>query len=158
MICNLVAITPEKLRNLRRDPTGLLDMILADGGPTAARRLDLDKSWHGLHYLLTGTAWDGAPPFSLAILGGAEIGEDTGYGPPRYLTPEEVRAVAGALHRTPHESFLARFDPAAMNAAEIYSGGWENCAAQAMRQQLGHLAEFYASAAADGMAVLICLS
>jgi len=25
-------------------------------------RCDLEKSWHGIHYLLTGSAWEGDPP------------------------------------------------------------------------------------------------
>jgi hypothetical protein len=41
--------------------------------------LDLDKSWHGIHYLLTGTAWEIDEGAGTAILGGEEIGEDTGH-------------------------------------------------------------------------------
>jgi hypothetical protein len=160
MICNLVAIAPNQLARLLREPARVLNVFFPDEGevPIARDRLDLDKMWHGLHYVLTGTAWAGDPPFSLTILGGTEIGEDTGYGPPRYLTPEEVRAVADALNGTRHDVFLARFDPNAMNEAEVYSGGWEDCHRQHMGQYLAHLAGFYERAAETGSAVLICLS
>jgi len=160
MTCNLVAITSDELRALVRNPNRVLDVFFPGDGtwPPAEHHLDLDKMWHGLHYLLTGTAWDGEPPFSLAILGGTEIGEDTGYGPPRYLTSEEVAQVAAALDETPHDAFMARFEPPAMNRAEVYSGGWEHCDSKYMREHLARLASFYRKAATDGRAVLICLS
>lgn len=60
--------------------------------------LDLGKSWHALHYPLTGTAWEiGDAAASTAILGGDEVGEDSGYGPARVLGPESVRAIAADL-------------------------------------------------------------
>jgi hypothetical protein len=59
--------------------------------------LDLGKSWHAIHYLLTGTGWEiGEGAAGAAILGGDEIGEDGGYGPARVLDPESVRATAAA--------------------------------------------------------------
>ena len=158
MICNLVAIPPIQLQGLLHEPSGVLNVFFPDDLGSPNPRLDLDKMWHGLHYVLTGSAWDGDPPISLAVLGGTEIGEDTGYGPPRYLMPDEVRAVAAALDGTPHELFMERFDPSTMNDAELYSGYWDECEPEYMRQLLGELAAFYASAAAAGMAVLICLS
>jgi hypothetical protein len=30
--------------------------------PGTVQSMDLDKSWHGIHYMLTGTAWEGTPP------------------------------------------------------------------------------------------------
>jgi hypothetical protein len=160
MICNLVAVSSTHLEELREEPSGLLNVFFPGEGENspATDRLDLDKMWHGLHYVLTGAPWGGVPPLSLAVLGGTEIGEDTGYGPPRYLTPGEVCELAAALNDTPHETFMARFDPAVMNNTGVYPSGWEECEPQYLRQHLAHLAEFYRKAAAAGRAVLICLS
>ena len=58
--------------------------------------LNLEKSWHVLHYLLTGKAEEAPGPLGNAILGGTEIGGDLGYGPARFLTPQQVREVAVA--------------------------------------------------------------
>ena len=41
---------------------------LADGEGLST---DLDKAWHGIHYLLTGTAGEGRPPLNLPRLGGS---------------------------------------------------------------------------------------
>src|SRR5688500_6275073 len=36
---------------------------------------DLDKAWHGIHYLLTGTAWEGAEPLNFLVAGGRPVGD-----------------------------------------------------------------------------------
>jgi hypothetical protein len=59
-----------------------------DHGPTEDG-LNLEKSWHVLHYLLTGKAEKAPPPVGNAVLGGQDIGGDRGYGPARFLTPQQ---------------------------------------------------------------------
>jgi hypothetical protein len=86
-----------------------------------AEPLNIDKSWHGIHFLLTGSAWGGKPPLFNAVLGGREFGPDLGYGPARYLTPDQVKEVAVALEAITKETLRARFDPRAMTEANIYS-------------------------------------
>lgn len=61
-----------------------------DDGEMPDPELDLDKTWHGIHYLLTGTAWEISAGADAAILGGDDIGEDNGYGPPRLLRGPNV--------------------------------------------------------------------
>src|SRR5579872_4450187 len=31
------------------------------------KAIDIDKAWHGIHYLLTGTAWAGSAPLSFIV-------------------------------------------------------------------------------------------
>jgi len=50
----------------------------ADIGDTA---VELDKAWHGIHYLLTGGAEPNGTLASKVIMGGENIGPDLGYGP-----------------------------------------------------------------------------
>src|SRR5687768_11561699 len=73
--------------------------------------VDLDKSWHVIHYLRTATAWDIGEGAGAAILGGEAIGEDGGYGPAGLVGVETVRAVATALEAIDVETLRARFDP-----------------------------------------------
>src|SRR5271165_1779219 len=73
--------------------------------------LNIDKSWHGIHFLLTSSAWGGTPPLSNAVLGGTEFGPDLGYGPARYLTPDQVKEVAAGLDRITGETLRGRFNP-----------------------------------------------
>lgn len=60
----------------------------------------------------------------VAALPEEEIGTDGGYGPARLVRPDAVRAVAAALDAVDIETLRARFDPAAMTAADIYPGLW----------------------------------
>jgi hypothetical protein len=87
----------------------------------AAEPLNIDKSWHGIHFLLTSSARGGKPPLSNAVLGGKEFGPDLGYGPPRYLTPDQVKEVVAGLDGITRETLRGRFNPQAMTKAEIYS-------------------------------------
>jgi uncharacterized protein DUF1877 len=54
-------------------------VVPGQDGPTE-EGLSLEKSWHALHYLLTGTAEQAPPPLGNVIMGGEEIGEDRDYG------------------------------------------------------------------------------
>ena len=51
------------------------------------QRFDLDKAWHGIHFLLTGSAWETTPGAGESVLGGDPVGPDRGYGPARLLDP-----------------------------------------------------------------------
>jgi hypothetical protein len=126
------------------------------------RYLEVDKSWNGIHYLLTGLAEGGSGPLSLTVLGGAELGGDLGYGPARFLMPAQVVEVASALSSTPQSVLAGRFEPKAMARAGVYPQAmWVRDGAGALEYVLGHyarLVEFYARAAKSGSAVVLWLS
>ena len=47
---------------------------------------DLDKSWHGIHYLMTGSVWGSDSPLDFLISGGTNVGDiDLGSGPARVM-------------------------------------------------------------------------
>jgi hypothetical protein len=118
--------------------------------------LDLNKSWHGLHWLLCESAWEGEEPLRSAILGGEEVGEDLGYGAARVVAPERVREVASALAMLSVAQVMKRFDGKSMDAAEIYPGGFaeDDSWAEEMEENFERLRKFYAAAAKEGDAVL----
>jgi hypothetical protein len=124
-------------------------------------RLELDKAWHGVHYVLSGTVEPAESLLSQAVLGGTEVGEDfSGYGPARCFTVEQVGELAAALGAPETEREAdERYDPERMNELQIYPFGWaEDLGARdwilgAFRRLRG----FYAAAAADGCAIVTCL-
>jgi hypothetical protein len=123
--------------------------------------LDLGKSWHAIHYLLTGTPWEtGDGAAGAAILGGDEIGEDGGYGPARVHGLESVRAIAVALDPMDVETLRARFDPDAMAAARIYPGirAGEAADFNGLAAHFAELRRFYRAAADNGEAVLLAIT
>lgn len=91
-----------------------------------AAELDIDKSWHAIHFMLTGDPWGGEPPLANVVLGGTVLGdEDVGYGPARFLTSDEVREIAEALNTTPSAELRRRFVPKELMAADIYPQIWD---------------------------------
>ena len=87
---------------------------------------DLDKAWHGIHYLLTGSVWEGDTPQNFLIAGGETIGEiDVGYGPARCIKSDDVRRIYEHLSGISVEDLESRFDPVKMMANEIYPEIWD---------------------------------
>ncbi len=87
--------------------------------------LHVGKVWHAIHFLLTGSAWGGDAPLNFVAVGGSEVGDDLGYGPPRAFTSDQVSAIAKALEPLPREVLLSRFDAEAFRGAEIYPHIWD---------------------------------
>ena len=123
--------------------------------------LDLEKAWHGLHYVLTGSVdiEPGVPALGKAVLGGTEIGEDfSGYGAARYFAPAEVGEVAEALAASDEDEVMERFDPQRMASLQVYPFGWdEPDDREWLLQSLRELRSFYSDAAANGRAIVTCL-
>ncbi len=116
------ALTAAETEALRAAPDTIWQLV---DGPSP-HSVDLDKAWHGIHWLLTGDPWGGAGPLGQVIFGGQGFGEDGGYGPPRLLDPAGVTAVAAALTGIEQAELRSRFDPAAMSAAELYPDIWSD--------------------------------
>ena len=103
---------------------------------------DLDKAWHGIHYLLTGTADAGETPWSFLISGGAHVGDiDVGYGPARVFTSVETQSIAEALARVGEDELRSRFNPDDMTSKEIYPEIWHRGLPE--DDPLGYLVEYY---------------
>lgn len=93
--------------------------------PPEGESCDLDKAWHGLHYLLTGSADGDGTPLSFLVSGGSEIAElDQGYAPPRLLSSADVRRIHAALAQISDEELRARFDGARMDELDVYPSIW----------------------------------
>jgi hypothetical protein len=118
--------------------------------------LNLDKSWHALHYLLTGSAEPVDTPLGQSILGGTDIGPDLGYGPARLLPPDQVRLIATALSKVSKETLVSCFDLPAMQTAKVYACSTESDLELA-QSYLARIIHFYAEAAAVGSAMLLYL-
>lgn len=136
-------------RELLADPDGIEELLESDDDISS---VDLDKAWHGLHWLLVRSD----APLEEAVFGGEELGEDLGYGPSRLLLPNRVKHVASGLASLEADQLRTRLDRGAMSRDEVYPMIWdeedifENYLAPAFAQ----LRDFYAAAAAAGEAVI----
>lgn len=90
----------------------MIDYLKKNAGPAISKPeyLDLDKSWHILHTLISGSPDIGDTP-QAALLGGEEVGPCGGYGPVRLLRPEQVSEFAGVLQPLDVETLKKRVDP-----------------------------------------------
>ena len=85
--------------------------------------LDIDKTWHAIHFTLTGCAYDGAEDNILSnlVLGGTPISEeDMGYGSARLIMKEEVAQLAEALKEWDEKAFREKFNVEDMIDNQIY--------------------------------------
>lgn len=128
------------------------------------RYFSLEKEWHALHFLITGdSGLEGdtqlQPPYCNVVMGGTPTQFEATYGFVRYLTPEEVRAVAELLSAISVEELRQRFDPAEFNTAEIYPNprpsGWAEEEIEPLLDMYPELVEFFQNAARDGDIVLL---
>jgi hypothetical protein len=132
--------------------------IHLQGGPNQGAPnedgLSLEKSWHVLHYLLTGEAEEAPPPLGNAILGGTKIGDELDYGPVRFLTPNQVREVATALASVTKEDLKQRFHLKAMMAANIFPVR-DKSELELAQDYFDDLSHCYTDAATSGDAMLL---
>jgi Domain of unknown function (DUF1877) len=157
------AIDPHTQQKIRNDPTLMEAFLYPDDGESEPEHCtDVDKAWHGIHFVLTGKAEGGEGPLALAVLGGDEVGDEVGYGPARFLTPAQVQEVATALEMLTIKEFEKGFKPAEMVAAEIYPEViWERDGLEALSyvvENFQQMVAFYRDTAARGDGAVLWLT
>lgn len=138
MIGNFLQLSSEELADLIANPSDVESFIYPDDEEREGN-IDVDKAWHGIHFLLTGDAWGGEPPLVNVVLGGTELGDDVGYGPARYLTADEVRAAAEALRDITPDVLRTRYIASDLSRNSIYPDIWGDPDDDAV----GYLATWY---------------
>jgi hypothetical protein len=128
MMGNFRALPDEELQALFANPSRVEQLLYESllGGESNGNELDVDKAWHGLHFLLTGSAWEGSFPLNFIVAGGEEVGDDLGYGPARGLTSGDVRTIDAALQPLAPDELGQRFDAERMTELQIYPFGWSH--------------------------------
>lgn len=136
-------------------------LVLAEGEGTLA---SIEKSWGGVHYLLTETAWEGDPPLNFLINGGASLDADGPWNtPPRTISAAEAREIAAALDRVSDEELERRYAPARMMELEIYPEIWDRTPSDEddplrdVMEGLGQVRDTVAGAVARGYGLVILL-
>jgi len=126
--------------------------------PTA---FDVDKAWQGIHFLLTGSDWEGDGPLAFVLHGGREIAEDLGYGSPHGFTSSEVKAIDAALQKIDPAALFERADPTEFTKHELYPDIWdkepkEECIGYVI-DYLNGLKKFISETAQSGRALIAYL-
>lgn len=131
MLCTLRSATEAQRQALVKAPERLQDFLDDEedfGVPrgTTFLELDIGETWHGLQYLMTGTAWEGAAPLDFLVRGGEDVGDiPSDEGTARVFQPAEVRQLSEALHGLSLDTLRHRFDARRMEQLDIYPGHWD---------------------------------
>jgi hypothetical protein len=164
MIGEYAGLTPAELDRALREPEWayefvdwLMEAEPREPGAAQPRCLDIDKSWDFLGLLLRRIDF----PVDI-VRGEEEIPQagNWGYGPPRYLTPDRVRAAAEALSATPGHALVRNVSAPDLVRDDLYP----RIAADDLGPWLTYivhpydaLVPFFAAAARDGDAVMVWL-
>ncbi|MGJ1386419.1 YfbM family protein [Sphingobacterium spiritivorum] len=127
MIANLLPVTTSELEAYLKDSSLLEDSIYNDEAD-AENLIDIDKSWDGIIFLLTGQSLATAKHNLVRILFSGQIideEQDLGYGPAHYLTAEQVAELNGEISTITIADLKQRFNPERMNELEVYPIIWD---------------------------------
>ncbi len=125
MIGNLRPASDSEIEQLLGTPTNVTRFLY---GADADRRerVVLNKAWHAIHFLLTGSRLGGEEPLNFLVSEGTPVGEvDVGYGPARVLTSAQVRSLATALASLGPADLARRVDLRQLDEEAIYPGNWQ---------------------------------
>lgn len=156
MIGNFFAIEEAKAKELMSNPDSIEEFIYSEESPIdeSENFLDIDKSWHGIHFILTNNVWEGEPPARDVILGGEAVGEDVGYGPARFLSVEEVKKVNSYLSGINSNYIKEKYNPEELEKNEIYPNGWGDEDYDYLVGYFEDLKKFYEKAASENKMVI----
>lgn len=144
------AVDPAAIEAATQDGSGEQLMSLLDSG------IYLDKMWHAAQVLIAG-GLDAQEP----LMTGQPVGDDLGYGPAHYATPDEVARVAEGLAGLTGNDLASRFDPQTMTESFVYPMVWDEDP-DALRGEVTRAAleliGLYRTAASQGTGVLAAIT
>jgi len=163
MIFNLLRVSSEELAAYL-DDSSLLEETIYENGDPDIHLVDIDKSWEGILFILTGQNLDKLDhPLGAALFSGQLVDpeQDLGYGPANYLTPEQVRQISGQLAAFSAADVKSKFDPVKMTELSVYPQIWNRQDAEIFDYLLEYFEEvqsFYQAAAGENQAVITFLN
>jgi Domain of unknown function (DUF1877) len=152
---------------LRLTPITITEVVPeSEGGtpidpPDPDRSIEIEKAWHGLHFLLTGLADGGEEPACYFMRGGEDLDDE---GQSRALGPDQVRRLSEYLSSLTAADLAQRFDPERMTTLKIYpSVIWKRAdpsesPLEWLTASFEEVRRFIAKAAAAGDGVVINIS
>lgn len=165
MIGNLLRVTEAELENYLEDSSLLETRVFNDEPGTEDDKLvDIDKSWDGILFLLTGQSITSNPghPLVKVLFSGQLIDEnqDLGYGPAHYLTPSQVADLNNAISIITTADLMQKYNPGQMIASNVYPVIWDegNDAFDYLATYFTLLQEVFAEATKNAEAIITFLN
>jgi hypothetical protein len=137
MDCTLYAASLALVRQCAEVPGEFIARLAEQA--LGARSLPLRKTWHGLHFALTGQSGEGKQPLSFLVSGGKPViaegdEEDEAYTPPRVLSPAFVKKLGKDLAAIPPSEFAEGFDLERLSEEGSYPRIWDEPPTDLLRE------------------------
>ena len=163
MIGNLLRVTNTELEEYLKDSSILESRIYDDESEEEdPSRVDIDKSWEGILFLLTGKDSEtNDHPLARILFSGQIIDEDQdlGYGPGHYLTSVKVKELTGQISKISAEELAKNYDPKRMNELGIYPNAWkDDDMVDYLTDYFKTIQDFYAEASKNDEAIITFLN
>lgn len=126
MIGNLLRVTKSELEDYLEDSSLLEGKIYDEAAHE--NLFDIDKSWDGIIFLLTGQSLANAQHNLVRVLFSGQIideEQDLGYGPAHYLTAEQVVELNNEISIITIADLKEKFNPQKMIELEVYPTIWD---------------------------------
>lgn len=165
MIQYYLRVDQDTLDNFIEDSTILEDIAFEGDESGNYSILDVDKSWEGIFYLVTGSGLADAivnesPQLGL-LIGPSEIDpdQDMGYGPATFTNIEQTRDIYNSIKDLSKEELAARYNPVEMTEQAVYPAIWDdNDALEYLLDFFEDLKDFYKKAVENNQAMVMYLS
>lgn len=158
MIAYLLRVTPAELETYQGNSALLEERVNNEDAGLDPAFYDIDKSWDGIIYLLTGSnSSDTSQPLSRLFFSGRLIDkqQDLGTGPAHYLLPEEVKELHEMIAGIDPVSLKAKFDATHMKEIGVYPNVWDHeDTADYLVEYFETVQEVFAVAASQGEAII----
>jgi hypothetical protein len=117
--------------------------------------IELGKTWHFVHYLITGDAKGGEYPLGYAIMIGRPF--DKYSSDLTWRSPDEVKDIAEALANLSEQDLLKRRNPPKASKIRIYDypAGFKKKDIEEVLPYFRKLRDYYSAAAKQGNALLV---
>jgi hypothetical protein len=163
MICTLLRVTKNELDEYLNDSSLLENRIYAYESEEGDKKLiDIDKSWDGIIFLLTGQNFTNADHPLLQVLFSGQIidaEQDLGYGPAQYLTPEQVADLNNQISKITVEELRQKYDSEKMTELEVYPTVWgDEESFEYLSDNFLQVQQLYSDATKNGEAIISILS
>lgn len=152
-------LVADRMTALQRESARLASPAAGSSAPA----LDLHKSWHLIHYLLSGEAWRGRLPAATLLTGGRATGPDLGHGPARLASSRDTAEFAAFLAPLGAPALASRLDLPAMRRLGISCvDDTDDVTRAELADDLAHyfplLQSYVGEAAADGQGLIIWMN
>jgi Domain of unknown function (DUF1877) len=163
MIGYLLRISSNELKKYQENSDLLesrIDVSLENDDPNM---IDIDKSWDGINFLLTGNiVGDSDHPLEKVLFSMQYIDEnqDLGYGPANFLYPDQVKELNDTISKISVNELSTKYDSKKMTELELYPTGlWQdNGVVNYLTDNFKTVQEFYALAVKENQAIITFLS